>query len=39
MERFMMGKLKEEGSKCIERIYTDKSYEALNGKQAKEMCS
>ena len=34
MERFIMGTLKEEGSKCIERIYTDKNFEALTGKQA-----
>ena len=38
MESLIMGALKEEGSKCIERIYTGKSYEALTGKQAKEMC-
>ena len=35
MERFMMGTRKEEGLKNIqriERIYTDKNFEALTGK-------
>ena len=34
MEQFMMGKVKEEGSVCIKRIYTDKKFDALTGKQA-----
>jgi hypothetical protein len=37
-ERFVMGKNSEEGSKCIRRIYEEKSFEVLTGKQAKEMC-
>ena len=39
MEKFMLGKVKEEGSRCIERIYAGKTIEVLTGRQAQQMCN
>ena len=39
LEKFTMGRLKEEESNCIRMLYSDKKFNALTGKQAKTVCT
>jgi hypothetical protein len=37
MDKYMMRKLNEEGFRCIDKIYNQKKFDAVSGKQAQRM--
>jgi hypothetical protein len=38
MEKFLEGRLKQEELSAMKRIYDDRKYHALSGKEAHELC-